>query len=423
MKTAIRALGFVLAATAVGPAAGQSLPLLPGPLPAVYPEILELPEDQFPRRFWFGVGTDFGRDGNVFRLQKSDSTATVGATGRPNSSWIYRLYAQANMDLRVDRQRFLVQASVSDYTFSGLSYLDYTAPEFRGAWSWQAGDALQGELRYEHLRVLTDFIDTRPVIQNLRNLDYGLATAQLAVTPRWRLTGGVIAYRATNSDVGFQAANTTQTTEEAGVRYVLTGAGYVGLVGAYSQGKYPDRVPTPQFDDQYTQTDFGAEVLYGVTDVSYLRGRIAYTRREYPVVTARNFSGLTGRIDFLWAISPRTGIDFLARREPAVFEDPTTSYYVTTALGVIPHWDIAPKLRLESSHQHWWRRYLGDPFATLAGLPQREDQLDFLGVSLKWIPSPNWLLRAGWVRSKRDSNQPVLDFTDDVVFGTVQFGF
>jgi hypothetical protein len=155
MYTAIlRALGFVLAATAVSQAAGQSvaLPLLPGPLPTVYPEILELPEEEFPRRFWVGVGTDFGYDDNVFRLQEGDTTSTVGATGRPNSSWIYRLYAQANLDLRVDRQRFLAQASVSDYGFSGLAYLDYTAPEFRGAWLWQAGDALRGELRYEHLR-------------------------------------------------------------------------------------------------------------------------------------------------------------------------------------------------------------------------------------------------------------------------------
>jgi hypothetical protein len=112
-----------------------------------------------------------------------------------------------------------------------------------------------------------------------------------------------------------------------------------------------------------------------------LRGRIGYTSREYPDVSQRDFSGVTGRLDFMWGISPKSSIDFYVSREPGVFEAADTSYYVTTIAGVAPHWEIFPKLRFEAAYEHWWREYLGGLQGAIAGLPQREDQLNFARVA------------------------------------------
>ena len=412
-------------ATPCTPAAGQQLlPLLPGPLPTEYGLLLELPEDEHPRRWWFGAGVDIAHDDNVFRLPSGESTTGIGAAGRPNSSTITRLYGQANLDVSASRQRYLAQFTVSDYRFSGLSYLNYTAPEFRGAWLWQAGERWQGEVNYNHLQSIASFLDTRPFERNLQTLDYASASGEYALTPNWRVGGAVIGYTADNSAEASRAANVRQLTGELGVRYLATDGNYVRGFGAVSGGDYPDRTASALFDDSYSQTDFGVDVLYRVSDISSLRGRLGYTSRESPNVSERDFSGVTGRLDFVWGISPKTSIDFNVRRELGVFETADSSYFVTTAVGIAPQWEVLPKLRLEAAYEHWWREYLGEP-ATLAGLlPQREDQLNFVRAGAIWTPTRNWLVRLGVQWSNRDSNRSTFDFSGDtVVFGTIQFGF
>ena len=417
-------LAAILATPCTSAVGQQLLPLLPGPLPTDYGLLLELPEEEHPRRWWVAVGLDAGHDDNVFRLPSGESTTGIGAPGRPNSSTITRLYGQANLDLSAGRQRYLAQLTISDYRFSGLSYLNYTAPEFRGAWLWQAGERWQGEITYNHLQSIASFLDTRPFERNLQTLDYASASAEYALTPNWRVGGTVIGYDADNSAEASRAADVQQLTGEFGVRYLATDGNYIRAFGAVSSGDYPNRTASALFDDSYDQTDVGADVLYRLSDISWLRGRIGYTSREYPNVSARDFGGVTGRLDFVWGISPKTSIDFNVRRELGVFETPDSSYYVTTAIGIAPTWQVLPKLRLEAAYEHWWREYLGEP-ATIAGLlPQREDQLNFVRAGAVWTPTRNWLVRLGVQWSNRDSNRSAFDFSSDtVVFGTVQFGF
>jgi hypothetical protein len=412
------AVAIVVAPPVLAQQERQLLPLLPGPLPTDYGLLLELPEAEFPGRFWFGAGLDFGHDNNVFR--------GADTLGNSNSSWLTRLYGQVNMALPVGRQRFLAQLTVSDYRFSDLSYLDYTAPEFRGAWLWQAGNDWQGEVTYNHLQSIAPFIDTPPYFKNVQTLDYATANAEYALTPRWRVGGGVIGYQASNSADEATGANVRQFTGEIGVRYLATEQNYIRFFGAFSNGNYYDRTPTPDLDDEYTQIDAGLDVFYGVTDISFLRGRVGYTSRQYPDASARDFSGPTGRLDFIWGISPKTSIDFNVRREIGVFETIASNYYATTAVGVAPHWEISPKLRFEAAYEHWWRDYYGD--AVVDGFvllrPQRKDQLNFARAGFIWTPTHNWLLRLGVQWSDRDSTWNEFDFSNStVVFGTVQFGF
>jgi hypothetical protein len=81
------------------PALGQQLlPLLPGPLPTDYGLLLELPEEEHPRRWWFAMGVDAAHDDNVFRLPNGESTTGIGAPGRPNSSTITWTCRRADSD-------------------------------------------------------------------------------------------------------------------------------------------------------------------------------------------------------------------------------------------------------------------------------------------------------------------------------------
>ncbi|MCZ7562804.1 MAG: hypothetical protein M5U08_02510 [Burkholderiales bacterium] len=420
MKRILTTLGCAfLAATASGGAVAQLIPVLPGPFAPDYGEILS-PEAAEGRRYRLAVGADFAYDDNVFRLPAGDTTATVGATGRSNESWISRIYVQGNVDVPVSRQRFLAQITANSFRFTDLSYLDYNALDFRGAWLWQAGDLWKGEVRYEHVRGLTPFIDGRPIVQNLRTLDYGVANAEYSLTPRWALLGGVIAYDASNSDSGYRPGNVRQLGGEFGVKYLGTGPNYISLLGAVAKGSYPDRVATPLFDDEYTQTDIGVAALYAVSDISFVTGRINYTSRESPNVPARDFSGPTGRVDFSWGLSPKSGLLFGARRELGVFEDISTSYTVTDIAGIGGWWEQVPRVRLEATYERWWREYVG---GLAPGLPNRDEDLAFAVAGVRWTPGHNWLFRLGYQWSTRDSNFTAFNFDSNILFGTVEFHF
>jgi exopolysaccharide biosynthesis operon protein EpsL len=416
--------GLACAAAGAQPVLAQTLlPQMPGPLPTEYQEIREL-DDESPRRFWLGAGIDIARDDNVFRLPEGSSTAAVGAAGRTNSSTITRAYGQVNADVNVGAQRLLAQFSLSDYRFSGLSYLDYVSPEFRGSWRWRLGSNWSGEVNYNHLKLMASFLDTRPIAQNLQTLDYLNATGEYAISPRWRIGGGLIGYTAKNSADFARAGNSQQITEEIGLKYMTTERYYVRGFASASQGSYPNRTASATFDDEYSQTDAGIDVLYGVSDISSLRGRVGYTSRSYPNVKQRDFSGATGRLDFVWGLSPKTALDFNVRRELGVFEVADASYYVTTAAGVAARWEFLPRFRLEAGYERWWREYLGEPAAVAGTVVQRKDELDFIRAGVTWNATRNWFARLGVQRSTRDSNRNDFDFKrDTVIFGTVQFGF
>jgi hypothetical protein len=188
----------------------------------------------------------------------------------------------------------------------------------------------------------------------------------------------------------------------------------------YSTGEYPNRIVGDPFGTEYSQYDLGVDVLWNFTDRTSLYGRVAYTDRRYSDVSGRDFNGPTGNLVFNWGLTGKTAIRFDLRREIGLWEDLAGRYYVTTIAGVTPVWDITAALRLEASYEHWRRTY---PNEGVTNLPEREDNLDFARVMLRWTPARSWLLRVGYQWSTRDSNFPLADFRDNLYFATVQFAF
>jgi exopolysaccharide biosynthesis operon protein EpsL len=418
MKTlAIGIVGGLIAALDSGTAVAQ---LVPGPLTTDYGAILS-PQAEGGSRYRMSAGTDLVYDDNVFRLPSGVSTSAVGASGRSNTSVIGRAFVQGNFDLPYSRQRFLAEVQANYYTFSNLRYLDYAALNMRGAWLWRAGDQLSGTLRYERLQGLADFIDVRPTVQNIRSLDTAAGSAEYALTPRWAVSGGLISYQAKNNDSGFKVGNVDQSTVELGLRYLATGTNYIRGFAASSKGRYPNRVVTATQDDRYTQNEFGVEALYALSERTSGRARLGYTTRHNPTVSARNFSGLTGRGEWIWGVSAITSVAFTARREIGVFEDVSTNFMVTNAIAIAPRWDVTPSIRLEAAYERWLREFKGDVVGAPAGQPQRSDTIDFLRLSAGWTATRNLRLRTGVQWSHRSSNLPLLDFTSNVLFVSAEY--
>lgn len=372
------------------------------------------------QEYELAVGVDPAYDDNIMRLPSNVSPSQVGAGDRSRGSAIYRGYFSANAKVPVGRQEFELNLVGNAFKFSEYSYLDYNALNGSFAWRWQAGERWSGLAYYEHVKTIAPFIDFTPVVRNLRTYDMARVTAEYWLHPSWRPYVGASWTDATSSYEPAQPGDVRVYAGELGVKYQAAGDNNIRGVFTYSSGEYPNRIVGDPFGTEYSQYDVGVDMLWNFTDRSSLYGRVAYTDRQYSDASGRDFSGPTGNVVFNWGVTGKTAIRFDLRREIGLWEDLAGRYYVTTVAGITPVWDISAALRLEASYEHWWRSYPNEGVTTL---PEREDNLDFARVVLRWTPTRNWLLRVGYQWSQRDSNFPLADFRDNLYFATVQFAF
>lgn len=370
------------------------------------------------QEYQLSVGVDPAYDDNVLRLPSNVSPAQVGVGDRSRGSMIYRAYAAANAKVPVGRQEFEFNVIGNAYKVSEYSYLDYTALNGNAAWKWQAGERWSGVAFYEHVKAIAPFIDFTPVAQNLRTLDTARVTAEYWLHPSWRPYVGATWTDARSSYAPLQPGDTQIYAGDIGLKYQGAGENNIRGFVEYSRGEFPNRIAGDPFGTEYDQYDFGVDTLWFLTDRTNLYGKVAYTDRQYPGASNRDFNGPTGNLTFNWGLTGKTAVRFDLRREIGLWEDIATRYYITEVAGITPTWDITAALRLEASYEHWRRNY---PTEGVTALPEREDTLDFARVQVRWTPSRSWLLRLGYQWSTRDSNFPLVDFNDNLFFGTIQF--
>lgn len=372
----------------------------------------------FAQEYQLATGVDLAYDDNILRLPSNVAPAQVGVGDRSRGSMIYRAYVSADAKIPVGRQEFVLNLVGNAFWFPEYSYLDYNALNGGVTWNWAAGERWSGIASYTHTKAIAPFIDFTPVAQNLRTLDTARVTAEYWLHPSWRPYVGATWTDATSSYAPLQPGDTRIYAGDFGVKYQGAGDNSIRGFVEYSRGEFPNRLVGDPFGTEYDQYDFGVDLLWFFTDRSNLYGKVAYTDRQYPNATGRDFNGPTGNLTFNWGLTGKTAVRFDLRRELGLWEDIATRYYITDVVGITPTWDITAALRLEASYEHWRRTYPNEGVTTL---PEREDSLDFARVVLRWTPSRSWLVRVGYQWSTRDSNVPLADFTDNLLFATVQF--
>lgn len=372
----------------------------------------------------FAVGTTVTYDDNLLRLPDGVSPRAVGVATDSRSAFVNTLYGQVRADVPVSRQRFVADFTVGYNRYSGAyDYLDYTGTSGSAKWLYQFGNAWKGELGYNRRTELSGFADQRLFTRrNVRTTDAVGLLGDYWLVRNWRLSGGVNYTRSRNSDSAFASQDLDQTWVEGGVKYESSQANFVRLVGRYTYGSYPERpAPTLVSDTSFDQYELAADGNWVLSPATRLYGRAAYTRREFPNLSGRDFSGPTGRVSLDWTPTVKTGITFLGRREIGAVEDITATYVVTSAASVSPYWLVTQKVRLDANLEYQRREYAGDP--VFVGIPQIDDRIRYAGIGLRWAPTYNWLLSAGYRYSSRTSNFATRQFNDNTAYGTVQLNF
>ena len=134
---------------------------------------------------------------------------------------------------------------------------------------------------------------------------------------------------------------------------------------------------------------------------SLLQSCLAWVNVRHEHFSARHFSGLAGEVDYIWSLTDKLRIDWVARRDLASWWTAASSYRIDDTLSVAPVWRMSEKtaLRLRAERVHSDFR---GPVLPLTG-PLRSDTAQLALVGVEWAALRSLTLDASLQRQRRSS--------------------
>jgi exopolysaccharide biosynthesis operon protein EpsL len=349
-------------------------------------------------------------DSNLFRLSDETNPQTVIGTS-DKSDIIYRLGGGGKYELRHSRQKFIAEASVTEYKFRNFDNLDNTSNDLRGTWQWEAGHNWDGNLGVGHRRYLEGFGNFQQNVRDMVSQNQVFGSANYLIHSHLKLTLDADWYDTRHSEETRNVLDSKINNTAFTVNWVTPAQNTVGLQYRTADARYPHRetVATTLIENDYSENEYSLVAHWKLGGVSEAFARIGHTEREFDQAPDRNFSAPTWRFTYLWQPTGKTALQLATWRELAEFEDLTANYVRVTGFSVVPTWSITPKVALRGRISLQTLNYLGDP-GILPIINRREDKDRLYQISALWTPLRLTELAFTVETGRRTSNQLFADY-------------
>jgi|GEM_PF-1484857 len=345
-------------------------------------------------------------DDNVFRVENAEQLraqspdgevrqgdaigiATVGVTG----------------ELEPGLQAFNLTSLVQRYQYHALEQLNHTAYEIDGRWNWVWGRRFDGLVQASMKRAQDDFRYRDSAEQSFTlERRYELAGAY-HLSSLWHLEIGSVFTSRSSSDLGNAASDLDEHSFDLAGFYRRNPVGQLGLALTYRDGEYPNRDPNPGTGVATSYEQYTGEVRmrWVPSAISRLDGAIGVTRREQSPFSDRDFSGVTGRLDYRREISGRTRVSLNAFRRVWSTERVDANFATDSGLGATLEWRWSVKTQFLLDGE--WRTIHYESVAGAgAGAPEQEDEIRSGQLTMVWQPLERLGVRLSGERELRDSN-------------------
>lgn len=361
--------------------------------------------------FNFGLAVSRTLDDNVFRLApETDPKLAIGTPDKGDTSTATTFSLAADKTLGL--QRLKLDARISTVRYDRFDFLDHEPTDLKAAWLWRFGNRLRGELSAAYRKSLDGFDDVLVPVTNITTSESGFGSLFLRVGADWETFVSAARNEATSSNPARQASNSRTETLETGLRYTPASGNWLSLRLRQADAAYPNQqfAAGTRVDNSYRQDDIGVDGAWQLSGASRIDGRIGQTRRRHDEVSARDYSGVTGRGSLDWQITGKTLINLSAQREIEGNSDGVSTYVITDRLKFASSWLPTAKTRLDLSLEHSRRGFDGDPGIVLTALPKREDTIRTASLSASYAPHPSLLVSISLRDENRDSNYARLGY-------------
>lgn len=373
---------------------------------------------------------------NVLYLPDGDKPTFFGPDA-PRADYSYSASVGLSFDKRIGRQQLSANASQNMTRYNDLNQLDNDGHNASANWKWELGNDLSGQLRYTNRRYMQGFADFRTTspTKNLVTSETWRFDGAYKIDAFWALFGALSRDGFQNSVASRRGNDYDIDRFEAGARYTTRGGTAFELLGRRSEGDYPNRLPSFNATNSFSQKDIEARVRWQLLGHSKVSASLGQSERKHDNLPERDYEDVYGRVTWDWAPNGHINVNLFAERQISALDDLVSSYFRTTTYAIAPTWQYSGKLRFDGRVQWVSRDGSGQ---TVLSLLTPTQQLQLFGVVLSgprqedirtyslgatWLLQHNFSANAELRHDQRDSNNEFYQYDVNSVSMSLQYVF
>lgn len=354
----------------------------------------------------------FQRDSNIFRLsEQPNATPPPGISDR--SDTVSTTTGGLRFNKAYSLQRFEAGFNVERYNYSRNSNLNFTAVNYAAAWRWAITPAFRGNLTTDRREFVDNLADVQGQgVVNRRTNRTTALDGGYDIDGVWRVLGGVFTRDSKNSVRTFEG-DSTVTGAEVGVRYQLPYATALEYRYRNGSGEYQNRLFGGLAGADFKDREHELRGEWRPGGRSTLQARIAYLDRQHDTLGARDFSGVTGQLDWGYEFTGKTSAVAGIVRELGSYQTTNSSYYEGTRLFFAPMWKATDKITVKGRYDYGMRDFKGPlPGNVDTG---RKDKIHLASVSAEYQALRALKLMTWVQQDRRTSSEAFADYKSTAV--------
>jgi hypothetical protein len=355
----------------------------------------------------------YTRDSNLLRLSRAEIDALEAAGGEAEDRY---LTTEAGFSGVVThgRQRFVLEGRVYRNDYDEFDEFDHTGGDARFRWNWAYGRLWDGDLGYAYRRGLRDPSNQVVPIRDMIDRHRFHAGVGRWLADNWKVNGAVhltdiSANRQTNLDKEI-------TGYDAELNYVSSLGNSIGMAAGYADTAF-DNNQERDFDEW----SIGPQADWRVSDKTRIQANLAYLTRTYDDLDERDFDGPVASLSIDWQATAKTSLKLTAARELSSFGDEIDNYAIVDAIIFEPAWAVTEKTTVRALAAFERQDYQGT-LVPAAGVPDRFDEVDTLGIWVDWNFMRNGRLSVGYESEDNDSNRSLESYDSQSVNVELRLG-
>ena len=366
-------------------------------------------------------------DDNLFRLADNESIFINGhlLTG-PQADKYNVLNVGANIDWRIKRQQLIARVAKSLVRYSKFDSLNYDGSDYLAQWNWQLGNHWNGQIGATQTLSQSSYTDlnTSIALNNQRTVRNVFGTANWQFHPRWQVGGGVSEVNVINSDATQAQSDFKEQAQELNLTWSTPKGSSVRTQLRIAKASYPN-TQFATVDNGYSQQDLNVFTVWSYSGLLRFQNRVGYQKRAHNSLSARDFSGVTGRATIDYFATGKTLYSLSLYRELGAVSLISSSYRLTTGFSLNGLWNMTSKLSLNGALSRETDDFKGDPGIFTFNLPVRQDKTRNASLGLNYQPLRSTVIGLGLQTGRRVSNDVInqSSYKFNTIFANVRVDF
>lgn len=310
--------------------------------------------------YFLRTSLGLAHDDNVFRVPDERGT---------QKDWITSAAVIAGFSQPFGRQRGYGNATLRGNSYRDQSQLTNFGYDLGLGLDWSTIERLSGDVSINASQSLASFgdygsADAEAIGKNQERSQRYATSARYGITAAWALTALLEYERIDFTADEFDNRERNATTFGGGVRYRPSGIWAFGLGARRIDGSYPRAFVRNGVvvADDYTSDNIDLSATLVATGLSTFSARLSFTDEDHELDSTRDFSGLTGSIDWNYQITGKVNVGLGLSRETGSTSSSTTVTGVNTFLtdsnltnrfDARATWDASGKIRVSAAVAYW----------------------------------------------------------------------